>query len=143
MEPLTPHITLLHPSILQSVSPLYLIPRLKQLTETELPLKIELSKIAMFDKRVLHIAVNSPDIMRLHASVASLLPPDIRASYEVGRPYTPHVTLLQAKPMQALDQRLVELFTEELKSSLPVSFTATELTRFTWVAPRKYKIEKL
>lgn len=143
MEPLVPHITLLHPNILQTVSPIYLIPLVKQIAETELPIHIELTGTAMFDKRVLHIAVNSPRMINLQAKLVDLLPPDIKARYEIGRKYTPHVTLLQAKPLQALDPSIIKQFENELKAQLPHAFEANKLTIFTWQGPRRYKVEDI
>jgi 2'-5' RNA ligase len=141
MEPLTPHITLLHPNILMTLSPLYFLPKVKEIADAELPIAIELSKTAIFDDRVLHIAVKSPGLLALQKKLVGLLPDDIRARYEVGRDYTPHVTLAQAKPLQGLDPLLVEQLQARVDSLLPKTFETANISKFTWIRPRKYKIQ--
>jgi 2'-5' RNA ligase len=143
MEALVPHITLLHPNILMTLSPLYFIPQVKQVADDLLPIKIELAKTAMFDDRVLHIAVKSPELLKLQKSLVELLPDDIRARYEVGRMYTPHVTLAQAKPLKRLDPALTEAVKKQINPLLPEKFEAAQVSQFTWIRPRKYKIQTI
>lgn len=143
MAPLLPHITLLHPNILMTVSPLYLVPKLNEITADYLPLDIELIKTALFDKRVLHIAVKSPELIKLQSALVQLLPDDIRARYQIGRAFTPHVTLAQAKPLQQLSDELIDGFEHALDPLLPKKFKAEKLSQFTWVKPREYKIETI
>lgn len=141
MEPLAPHITLLHPNILMTLAPLYFIPQVRQVADDLLPITIELTKTAMFDDRVLHITVKSPELLKLQKKLVELLPDDVRARYEVGRTYTPHVTLAQAKPLKRLDPVLTEAIKKQVDPLVPEIFQADQLTQFTWIRPRKYKIQ--
>lgn len=139
MEPLIPHITLLHPNILMTLSPLYFIPKVSHATQTFLPFNVELTGIAQFDTRVLYIAVKSPRLTKLQRSLVELLPDDIQARYMAGRHYTPHVTLAQAKPLQKLDPDLVALFEKELQSLLQTKFDVKSLAQFKSHGPRRYQ----
>lgn len=141
MEPLVPHITLLHPDLLMTLPPSHFIPKIKQVADTQLPLTISLEKPAMFDQRVLHISVHSPALIELQKNLVTLLPDQIRAQYEVGRQYTPHVTLLQAKPMQKLPLELIDEFKTRFEPLFPQSFTAYHLAQFHWLRPRSYMVE--
>lgn len=143
MEPLVPHITLLHPNILMTLSPLYFIPLVQESANSSLPVRVELTKTALFDDRVLHIAVKSSELLRLQKKLVELLPDDIRARYQVGRTYTPHVTLAQAKPLQRLEPSLIEAFKRKVDPLLPLKFEAGNLSQFTWVRPRKYSIRTI
>lgn len=140
MKPLVPHITLLHPNILMTVSPMYLLPLVKEAAAEFLPLSIELTGTAMFDSRVLYAAVKSPGLLKLQKRLVELLPDDVRARYMVGREFTPHVTLLQAKPLQSLDSELVAGFKTRIKTHLPASFKAQTLTSFTQQHARSYRV---
>lgn len=143
MDPLVLHITLLHPNILMTLSPLYFLPLAKQIADAALPITIELTETAMFDDRVLHIAVKSPELLLLQKKLVDLLPDDIRARYEVGRTFTPHVTVAQAKPLQKLDPTLIEQCKKEIDPLLPMTFMAVNLSQFTWIRPRKYSIRTI
>lgn len=138
MQPLVPHITLLHPNILMSLSPMYFVPQVKTLADKKLPISVELTKTGKFDERVLYITVKSHDLMDLHQEMISLLPPDIRARYQVGRSFIPHITIAQAKPLQALGTDLVEQLQQRLIPLLPCSFETTHLTQFNSTGPRTY-----
>lgn len=138
-----PHITLLHPNILMTLSPLYFVPQVKEVSKSLLPFTVELTKTAMFDDRVLYIAVKSPELTNLQSKLVSLLPSDIQARYEVGRDYKPHITLVQAKPLQSLDTELIARINLQLGKHLPAKFEVTELTQFKSLGPRKYKIESI
>jgi 2'-5' RNA ligase len=143
MEPLVPHITLLHPNILMTLSPLYFVPKVKIIASKTLPIKIDLTKTALFDKRVLHIVVKSPELIRLQSELVELLPDDIRARYQVGREFTPHVTIAQAKPLQELPETLIDNLRMKVDPLLPEKFEAVSLSQFTWLKPRTYKVATL
>lgn len=143
MEPLVPHITLLHPNILMTVPKQHLVPKIKELSNTYLPLKIELTQTGLFDRRVLHIAVSSPKLLALQKALVELLPENVRASYEIGRQFTPHVTIAQAKPMQKLSDTLIADLEAAINPLLPVTYTAESLHSFVWVRPRLYKVTAL
>src|SRR5690606_37134575 len=115
-----------------TLSPVYLVPKIKIITDAELPIEIELSKTGMFDDRVLHIAVHSPSLMKLRHTLVDLLPDDIRARYEIGRDFSPHVTSAQAKPRQRLDATLLEQLRQSIDSLLPIKFEVRHLQQFTW-----------
>lgn len=143
MAPLTPHITLLHPNILMTLSPMYLLPKIKEVSQKSLPIEVNLKEVGRFDDRVLHISVNSPALLILQKQLVELLPEDIRARYEIGRDYTPHVTLAQAKPMQKLDPELISHFSATIKPLLPLKFEVNSLSKFTWIKPREYRVESV
>ncbi len=143
MQPLTPHITLLAPNTLMTLAPLYFIPRVRTAAQPFLPLEIHLTGCALFDKRVLHIAVDSPHLMDFQAALAELLPDKVRAQYEVGRPYTPHVTVAQAKPRQNLSDDQIDRYRQQLDPLLPQTFTATKLSQFKWLRPRTYQVSSI
>lgn len=143
MEPLKPHITLLHPNLLETLSPIFFLPKVREVAEHHLPLTIKLTRIALFDKRVLHIAVDCPELDNLHHDLTDLLPESVRASYMQQRPFTPHVTLAQAKPKQKLTDELITEFQTRLESLLAQSFTATHLTEFRWLRPRTYRTTEI
>lgn len=143
MQPLVPHITLLHPNILMTLSPLYLLPLVSKAAAGLLPISIELTGTAMFDRRVLYAAVKSPALPKLQKKLVELLPDDVRARYMVGREFTPHVTLLQAKPLQSLDPQLMADFKARMEPMLPVSFDVTALTSFVQQRARSYRVETI
>lgn len=143
MEPLVPHITLLHPNILMTLSPLYFIPLAKKAADAALPIKLELTKVAMFDSRVLHIAVKSAALHRLHDELVELLPDDVRARYEIGRKFTPHVTLAQAKPLQTLDSQLITDVSAQIEPLLPQTFEARHISQFKSQRARTYTVQQI
>lgn len=143
MDPLVPHITLLHPNILTTLSPMYFVPQVKVACKKFLPLNIELTKTALFDTRVLYISVKCPALIELHAALVDLLPNDIQARYQIGREYKPHVTLAQARPLQTLNPKIIDLFNKQIGSIIPTSFDVSNVTLFKSIGPRKYKIESI
>lgn len=143
MQPLKPHITLLHPDELSTLHPLHFVPKIKEVADQLLPVKIKLDKVSMFDKRVLYLNVLAPDLTKLHQYLATLLPEDVLAQYHVSRPFHPHVTLAQAKPNQDLSPELVTEFCSRIEPLLPQTFSAQNLTEFRWLRPRVYKINDI
>lgn len=140
MQPLKPHITLLHPNMLMSLPPMHFVPKIKKVADQILPIKIKLTKTDLFDDRVLHIAVESSEIYKLYDELVNHLPEEIKARYTVGRPFVPHITLNQAKPKQSLDSALIDKFKEKIDPLLPQTFTVNNLHQFKWLRPRIYKI---
>ena len=143
MKPIQPHITLLDPNTLMDVSPMYLIPKVKELATQYLPLNITLSEIESFENRVLYIAADSPELIKFQAALSALLPDKVQASHLVGRSFTPHVTLAQAKPRQKLVGNLEQSFQHKLAGFLPATFTANHISKFTWQAPRTYNVSDI
>lgn len=139
MKPLVPHITLLHPNILMTLAPMYFVPIVKEAAKEFLPLSIELTEIALFDTRVLYIAIKSPELVRLQEKLVGLLPEDIRAGHQIGREYKPHITIAQAKPLQSLSDELIARLEQELTPLLPLKLEITFLSYFTSSGPRIYK----
>lgn len=143
MEPVVPHITLLHPNILMTLSPLYFIPLAKKAADAALPINLELTKIAMFDSRVLHIAVKGAALHHLHDELIELLPHDVRARYEIGRKFTPHVTLAQSKPLQTLDSQLITDVSTQMKPLLPQTFEVRHLSQYKSQRARTYTVQQI
>jgi 2'-5' RNA ligase len=140
MEPLKPHITLLHPNMVMNISPMYLVPKIKELTNQILPISINLTHTGMFDMRVLHIVVDSPEITDLYSKLTSLLPEETLASYSVGRSFAPHVTVAQTKPKQTLSDEQIYQYQKRIDPLLPYVFQVNKLTIFKWIRPRVYKV---
>jgi len=143
MDPLIPHITLLHPNILMTLSPLYFLPKVKILASEILPLEIELTKVDLFDTRVGYIAVTCPGLTQLQEQLVQLLPTDLRARYNVGREYVPHVTLAQSKPLQKLSEEYISKIKSEVEPLLPFTFAVHELTEFRQHSSRKYVMNSI
>jgi 2'-5' RNA ligase len=143
MEPLVPHITLLHPNILRALAPSSFVPKVKQAAARILPISIELKSTNMFDKRVLYITAEGPGLHKLHSELSNLLPDKVRTQYERERRFVPHVTLMQTKPKQTLPTELINDFKKEIEPLLPQTFTVTSLSQFTRVRPRTYKIANI
>lgn len=143
MFPLKPHITLLHPNLLETAAPSHFIPKIKNIAKKDLPIKIDLTGTNMFDERVLYLDVSSKNLIKLQNDLASILPDRIRGQYLIGRSYKPHVTIVQAKPKQNLPPELIAGLKAKINPMLPVSFTTTQITQFTWLRPRTYKINEI
>jgi 2'-5' RNA ligase len=140
MQPLVPHITLLHPNVLTSLSPMYFVPKVKELSADFLPFNAKLLDLNIFHNQVFHITVESFELLKLQKEMVKLLPDSVRAQYYVGREFTPHVTLAQSKPKQDLDPELMKIIEDKTKNLLPQSFEVKNLTKFTWLSPRNYKV---
>jgi 2'-5' RNA ligase len=143
LHPLVPHITLLPPEALLTLHPMHFVPLVKQASGSSLPLAISLEEPAMFDERVLYASVESPELVHLQAELIDLVPNKVKASFTVGREFTPHLTLAQAKPGQVLPQELIDSLTSQLNKLLPQNFVISNLSVFTWQHPRHYKVEPL
>lgn len=143
MHPLKPHITLLHPDLLQTLPPDYFVQKIKEIADHSLPFEVKLTGINMFDKRVLYIGVSFENLMDFQEKLVNLLPEDIKARYLTSRPYKPHVTIVQSKPKQNLPQKLIGNFQNKVEPMLPAKFPVTHLAQFTWIRPRTYKIKKI
>jgi 2'-5' RNA ligase len=143
MQPLVPHITLLHPNMLESLTPKKLIPNVKLAADEMLPISIRLSEINMFDKRVIYIAVQCSKIIDLYEKLFKQLPAGVREKYQNDRKFNPHVTLTQSKPRQNLDSVLVQRFNKQVSPLLPQTFQAKNLSKFIWQSPRTYKIIRI
>ncbi len=143
MEPLVPHITLLSPNHLESLAPSYIIPIVEKVARARLPVVVNLGKTALFDQRVLYISASSPELVELQSELVKLLPDRVRAMYEVGRRFVPHVTLAQAKPKKKLAPELIDQYRALIDSLMPRDFTANHLTQFTRTHPRIYRLKQL
>lgn len=138
LKPLIPHITLIHPNPLIELSPLYFAPIAKLAAQHLLPCKVNLQRVSIFNKNVLHIAVESPELEKIHNKIVSVLPHHIKAQYFVGREFKPHVTLAQARGRNELTKEFVKDFTEKINPILPARFMAEKLTRYEWQGTRTY-----
>ncbi len=143
LEPLVPHITLVHPNALQTLAPMYFIPKAKDAATPLLPIEITLTDIQVFHNSVAHISVSSEGLNKLHSSLLALLPKSVIAQYYTDRNYKPHVTLLQAKQRQKITPALLANLNDRLQSLLPINFTVTQISCYKWISSREYKIEKL
>ena len=140
MQPLVPHITLIHPGALTSVSPMYFVPQVQQLAAGYLPLNVKLTETGLFDRRVLHLTVQSPGLHDLHAALLAALPEQAKNRYDPGRTFTPHVTVAQSEPRMQLSDELIDKLTSKLQPLLPYEFKATQVHLFQQVKPRQYEV---
>ena len=143
MPPLVPHITLLDPNSLMTLAPSYFTPKVTALAAKILPIEVNLKRVEMFDRRVLYIAAEGSDLIELQKELVGLLPDKVKAQYIIGREFSPHVTLVQAKPKQNLSEELIKSFKNKLEPLLPYRFTVNHLAQFTWQSPRNYKVEAI
>jgi 2'-5' RNA ligase len=140
LAPLVPHITLLHTNVLTTLAPMHLMPRVRETSASYLPFTVRMTHIDHFGSHVLFIAVESTELVQLHNDLVAILPEKIRRQYYVGRSFTPHVTLMQAKPRLQIPRVITEEFIESLQGLLPHSFSVEHLYKFEWQSPRKYNI---
>lgn len=143
LQPLIPHITLLHPNVLMTLSPLYFLPKVREATSSLLPINVKLTGIGSFGNRVLHVKVESEGLAVIHTKLVSLLPEKIRAQYYVGRDFVPHVTVAQGKMRHTIDADTKARFGIALKKLLPCTFTSSYITYFSQDARRSYRAQKL
>lgn len=136
LSPLVPHITLLHPSSLDTSPPEVLLPQIKEIAAPYLPLLLRLDSVETFDHEVLYIKVYSPELEELQSKLVELLPTSMQVDYH-KRPYTPHSTLLQVRRPYTLDSEILrQRVAHEI--TLPANFTAGSLSYFTQTRPREY-----
>ena len=137
LKPLVPHITLLHPSSLRTVSPDILLPDIRNMAIPYLPLYVTLDLIEDFGREVLYIRALSPELEELQAKLVRLLPSASQEIYH-QRGFIPHVTLAQVRKPYSLDiEALRNHASQEI--SLPTQFTADTISYFTQTAPREYQ----
>lgn len=136
LKPLMPHITLLHPSSLQNISPEELLPKIKELAAPYLPFTIELQTVEAFEREVLYIKVDSPELVALQSQLVGLLPPKEQAAYH-QRTYTPHLTLAQVRHPHELDVETLHKLTLQT-ITLPCQVPIRSISYFTQVNPREY-----
>lgn len=143
MEPLVPHLTLLDPNMLMELSPIYFLPKVKEIVEVTLPFEVTLTHLDMFDDRVLFISADSAELIILRKDLVKLIPEKVRAQYTVSREYIPHVTLAQAKPNQHLSDELITNIKTNIQPLLPQQITVKNLNQFLWIRPRTYRVKEI
>jgi 2'-5' RNA ligase len=139
MQPFQPHITLLPPNVLDGLPPESITANIKASAESYFPIPIELVRTGVFEKRVLHIEILSPKMIKLQKELMDLLPTENRAKSD--RQFMPHITLAQAKPKQDLPDELIEKLKERINPYLPQRFKAVSISKFKWLRPRTYQDE--
>jgi len=142
LKPLVPHITIVHPNSLATVSPLWILPKINNATSHLLPININIDGLGSFSKYNLHLKVSSPQLNEIHHSIISLLPPNIYAANYIGKnQFVPHITIAQCKPMQQLSPKYINAYSQELKSLIGTQFNVKQLTKFEHTAPRQYQVK--
>jgi 2'-5' RNA ligase len=136
LTPLVPHITLLHPALLEEVDESDLLPRMYAIAQKSMPLRVELGEVATYDNRSVHISVRSPQLFELQQALVQLLPHDIIARHRYA--FTPHVTLAQSVHGKSVPDMLEAAYREKLEPFIPCYFQADEITYFDWQKPRHY-----
>jgi 2'-5' RNA ligase len=139
LQPVLPHVTLLHPPSLQGILPSQLIPRIHKIAERYLPMTITLSRIGFFGSRVCYLEAESFSLYSLQASLMRLLPPEAQANH-YKHDFLPHVTLAQTYDPATLNRTAI---IKEINNSLdmPITFTVDSVTHFTRIKPRVYTPE--
>ena len=136
LKPLVPHITLLHPSSLQTSPPEEMAVKIQELAARYLPLTLTLEIIASFASEVLYISIASHELRALQAELVTLLPTDKQEVYH-QRDYQPHVTLLQTRAPHTLNiEEMRERVSQEVP--LPYEYTTGTISCFTRIRPREY-----
>jgi 2'-5' RNA ligase len=143
LSPLQPHITLLHPNALMQSPPEDLLPKIRAAVQPFLPVTLTLTSLKWFDRRVIYLAVDCPDLAVLQSALVAQLPSEPQAKFYASRTFTPHVTLSQAKPYQKLPEDLLDIYSKDLQNYLPYTSTISALTVFRWQSPRRYKISPI
>lgn len=136
--PLEPHITLLPPPAVERIEPEELARQAAVTAEPFLPLKLTLSRVEMYKTTAIAIKIESGQLHELQKQLALLLPP-VKVTYYPDPQFSPHVTLAQAERGKSLSPELAQRFTEQLADLLPVTFDATHLTLYRWIASRQYE----
>lgn len=137
LKPLVPHITLLHPQPLANISPMILIPKIREITKN-LNIQIKLEQFDNFNNSVFYINVKSPELLDLQLQLVELLPDQIKAKYFVGRKFVPHITIVQARPKLKLPSIITNRYKQKLSSELPYCFNINSLYKFNRQYSRNY-----
>lgn len=143
IKPLLPHITIVHPNALATVSPMWLTPKIKLIQQDLLPLKIALGGIETFNNSVLHFRVSSIELNKLQENIVNLLPKDVLNTYYVDKRFTAHITIAQAKSRQPLNPKYIELYKQKLGQLSGTTFIVNNLSKFDHTAPRQYQIKSI
>jgi 2'-5' RNA ligase len=143
MKPLIPHITLLHPDVLMTISPIFMLPVTKDIGRDFLPMNITLGKINTFNDRVLHIEIESTEVTSIQQQLVDALPGKLKSQYYVGRNFTPHITILQAKHKLKIPEQTVNACIDSLQPIIQESFQVNELSQFIWNNPREYSVKSI
>lgn len=141
LKPVLPHVTLLHPPSLQGILPSQLIPRIHEIAERYLPMRITLTQIGFFGSRICYVEAESFSLHSLQSHLMRLLPPEAQAIH-YKHDFLPHVTLAQTYDPATLNRTAV---VNEIHNSLdlPITFTVDSVTHFTRIKPRVYTTEAI
>lgn len=141
-KPLVPHITLLHPKMLETLSPMYFVPKAKEIAAQILPINIKLTDIDVFHRRTLYISVESAALTLLYNKLIALLPDTIMAQY-LGQVFSPHVTLAQSLGRMPLTTDIKDQFQKATSPLFPTIFDASYISQFVWVSKNEHKIKPI
>lgn len=141
LKPLVPHITLLHPSSLSSISKQDILPKIQAAAVSFLPFNLTLDAFGSFSTTVFYISVRSPELEALQEKLVTLLPPNSQEIYN-KQGYQPHVTLVQTKPPHSLDLNDLHQRADQI-IGLPLTFSINSISCFTQQAPRDYQATTL
>ncbi|MET0980082.1 MAG: 2'-5' RNA ligase family protein [Candidatus Saccharimonadales bacterium] len=136
LQPVLPHVTLLHPPSLQGILPSQLIPRIHEIAKRYLPMAITLDCIGFFGTRICYVQAQSFSLYSLQSQLMRLLPPAAQAIH-YKHDFMPHVTLAQTyEPATLSKTKILGMINETL--TLPITFTVNSVTHFTRIKPRVY-----
>lgn len=143
LEPLKPHITLLHPGLVEEMPADELLPAVKSVAEQFFPLQLSLKHIGQFQTRAVFVAVESARLMELYRALFSLLPSNTVIQRHPIRPFLPHITIAQSKRSHQLSPAVYHLAVQQLQQSLPQQLICDHLTYFGQSRPRNYVAEAI
>lgn len=141
LDPIVPHVTLLHPNCLSGIMPDEFIPAVREVADRYLPLALQLQDVSFFDDTVAFISVESHKLRSLQHQLVRMLPPQVQEAH-FKRPYTPHITIAQIHKPRKLDKE--EIVTRTNQSlQLPQTIQIDSLAHFQRIVPRNYKPAKI
>lgn len=143
LEPLKPHITLLHPGLVENIAADELLPAAKAVAAQFFPLNLTLKHIGQFQTKAVFIAVESARLMELYRALFALLPSGILMQRQPIRPFLPHITIAQSKRSHQLSPAVYHLAVQQLVQYLPIQLTAEHLTYYEQSRPRSYVTEAI
>ena len=139
LQPLIPHITLLHPGCAMLIGKQKLLAHAQSIVSTMKPIIIRLDTIDMFGSRVLHIAAASNDLKPLHTLCAPLPTKQYDSYYNsaIGQ-FRPHITIAQTASGETPPDSFTRKVTVRVQVILPAHFVADHPTLFVRHGYRNY-----
>jgi 2'-5' RNA ligase len=142
LEPIQPHITLLHPMSMLYVDTKKILPKMRKVAKMFLPLNVTLYGFDHLDNHTFHVSVNhlEHDLYKLQHELVSLMPREVQARY-YSHPFQPHITICHSRTGELHHHSLYKTSKKYLDLSKPITVSINKLSLFKHIGPRKY-VEK-